>query len=179
MDYLSSSFPEGPEINDLYERLRQQAFRKLLRTRHSALEDALASAVQDGFMIFLRKLQTADLEVQRPEAFAFEIIKRTFWDYRRRAQRCEFPQDPAELIPSDLYHRPRFADGDALFGSLPESFLLHWYQRLPAADQQLLDLRCQGYQDQEIADLLQRSHGGVRNRFSKLLDEARKIARAS
>ncbi|MEL7222360.1 MAG: hypothetical protein AAGJ93_13645 [Bacteroidota bacterium] len=179
MEFLLSSFPAGPEINALYQRLRSRAFRQL-RTNSTAQEDALASAVHDGFIIFLDKLQSADMEVRRPEAFAFEIIKRTYWDYRRRVKKQEISRDPSTiLLEEPIPNRQRFANGTALFASLGEPFLFQWYQRLPAEDQQLLDLRCQGYKDHEIAQLLERSHGGIRNRFSKLLNEARVVAKVA
>jgi RNA polymerase sigma factor (sigma-70 family) len=173
MEYLSSVTPATPELNHLYNRLRIRAQRKFLPQAQTRYEDALASAVQDGFLIFLRKQRTTEQQIRNPEAFAFEIIKRTFWDYRRRAQRRDVPQDPAELTPYDLYPRPRFANGDSLFASLPEPYLWHWYQKLSSADQQLIDLRCLGYGHREIAQLLQMSYGNVRNKFSNLIKAAK------
>lgn len=177
MECLSSSFPEGPEINALYQRLHSRAFRQL-QTNCTAQEDALASALHDGFILFLRKLHNSDFEVLRPESFAFEIIKRTYWDYRRRIKRREIPSDPSTILFAEpIPDRQRFANGTTLFASLQEPFLFHWYQQLSTTDQYLLDLRCQGYKDHEIAEQLQRSHGGIRNRFSKLLNEARMAAK--
>lgn len=177
MENLLSALSVGPELVNLYDRLRVRASRQLLQGREVHQEDALANALQDGFLIFLRKLRTSTQVIRNPEVFAFEIIKRTFWDYRRRAIRREIPQDPAELIPRDIYYRPRFADGSSLFASLPEEHLWHWYQCLPELDQQLIDLRCLGYKDQEIAHLLHLSHGGVRNKFSKLIKAAKDCIR--
>lgn len=177
METLSSTLPAGPELNLLYERLRRKAARLVRSHRNPHFQDAFDSAMQDGFLIFLRKLRTSDLPVKHPEAFALEIIKRTFWDYRRRAQRRELPHDPADLSPTpfDFNYRPRYADGNTLFASLPEPFLWDWYQRLLPFDQRLIDLRCLGYQDWEIAKLMDRSYGNIRNRFSKLLAAAREV----
>lgn len=180
MEHTSSLFPTESDWNAFFEQLRQMARRQLLGKQTAFhLSDALESAVTDGFLIFRHKLACSDIPVRNPQAFAFEIVKRTYWDYRKRARSSALPEADQLNFLQQLAHRERFANANQLFGSLHDVHLWHWYQGLSARDQKMIDLRCQGYLDHEIAKKIGLSHGGVRNCFSKLLSSARRIARSA
>ncbi|WP_367389038.1 RNA polymerase sigma factor [Lewinella sp. LCG006] len=151
-----------------------KAYRLLLKPHESHLEDALHSAVQDGILIFLDKLSSMTDTIEYPEAFAFEIIKRNYWDKRRKAMRC---LNENLLCLITFRDRQRYLNAEVLFDSLPEPQLLHWFHQLSPRDQRILNLRCQGYQDDEVAAQLGLSYGGVRNIFSRLLTQARELVK--
>lgn len=180
MEHNSSLSPTPSDWNAFFKHLRQRAHQQLLgRQVAYYLKDALESAVSDGLLIFQQKLACADIQVQCPEAFAFEIVKRTYWDYRRRAQSKQRVQFDQLEVLQELSQKQRFADGEQLFANLSEPHLWKWYKHLSARDQKMIDLRCQGYYDHEIAVQIGLSHGGVRNCFSKLLSAARLIAQSA
>ena len=153
------------------------------RTRHYVRKhygafalDVLDDCFPKAFHVLLQKVQSDAYRHDNLEAFAFGIVKYTFLEARRRAAAKEQLCDPAELPEPGPSAASYFSTGDELFDHLGCDRHLLWYERLSFREQQILDLRLQGYPHEEIAAAVGLSCGSVRNAYSRLIEQARGIA---
>lgn len=160
-------------LHHFYYRLRRITSRSLLSRYGVQYRELFAEAFTDAFLILLRKVQSDAYEHRNLEAFAFGIVKYTFRDAVRRSRQREVPTPPEEL-PDQLSpeDRPVFGTAAEWLEDLDHPKLLRWFRQLSARDQQLLDLRLQGYSLQEMAELSGLAYGTVRNVYSKMLSSS-------
>lgn len=165
-------------VDAYYYYLRERAFGIFCRQpqgspEYLAMEDCFSQA----FLIFLDKVRSGQYRHRKLDAFALGIVRNCYSDTRKGLRRHAW----AELPPTaDLPDQPPAIPltAESFFESLPGFNLIHWYRSLEALPRRLLCLRCQGYNHREIAEQLSLSPGGVRNRFSHLIREAREVSRA-
>lgn len=138
---------------------------------HTALQDSLSLA----YMTILGKVRSGAYQSGNFSAFCIEVLKRCWWDERKRAQRHNYGLLP-ERLPAPARERPA-GSFKATLDNDAEDALLHWVQARPALDRHILELSWQGYNLMEIAEYLGLAYGTTRNRASALRRSARAKAR--
>lgn len=135
--------------------------------------DWLEDCFSQAFLTLLNKIRSGNYEHRNLDAFALQIIKFTYSNARRK--RLSLVPFTHEIPEKEIADSPLSNAGD-LFDRFEQKKLSRWYQRLPIQQRFMLDLRMQGLDYEEIAKELDLAPGTVRNHFSKLLREARKIS---
>ncbi|MEZ5038498.1 MAG: sigma-70 family RNA polymerase sigma factor [Saprospiraceae bacterium] len=155
----------------LKERVYKQ-FQKHYGAHHlSWLDDSLSEA----FIIILDKVDHKLPEKLSFDNYAFGIVKFSFYNLLRKSSKE--PTLPQDNVPEQLHFDRRIhTTAFAFFDWEGYDLLLQWYQQLSDRDQQLLDLRSQGFSNKEIAKELKLADGTVRNVVADLIKEAKGIA---
>lgn len=165
-------------VNAYYYYLRQRAFGIFCRQpqgspEYLAMEDCFSQA----FLIFLNKVRNGQYRHRNLDAYALGIVRFCYADSRKSLRRHTHeelnPDIDIPMVASAFGVQTAFI----FFEGLPDLHLLQWYFSLESLSRRMLNLRLQGYNHREIAEQLNLSHGAVRNRFSQLIREARKVAR--
>lgn len=155
-----------------YHHIRPKAGIMIRRLYSKDPVDWLEDCFSQAFLTLLRKIRSGNYEHRNLDAFALQIIKFTYSNARRKRLAlvpliCEVPDIPTAA--------PGFTTTGELFEQLQQKKLSRWYKRLPLLKQRMLDLRMQGLDYKEIAEELDFSHGVIRNKFARLLKEARAV----
>ena len=135
-----------------------------------AMEDCFSLA----FLAFLRKARSPEFEPRNLDAFALEVVRRSFLDTLKKQRRHSWAELSPASEPADkpaVFH----LTAASFFDEQPGFLLIQWYFTLKKDWRRILDLRIQGYNHKEIARELRLAPGAVRNRYSKLAREARQV----
>ena len=167
-------------VEAYYYYLRERAFgifcagRPRGSTAYLAMEDCFSLA----FMTLLEKVRSGGYEHRNLDAFALGIVRNCYSDAQKKMRRHAWGELSTAAEPRDEAPAIHLSAA-SLFDELPEIHLLHWYFGLEQMSQRILDLRAQGYNHYEIAELLPLAPGTVRNRFSRMVREAREVVQAA
>ncbi len=167
-------------VEAYYYYLRERAFGIFCRAPQGSPEFlAMEDCFSQAFMTFLHKVQSGQYCHRNLDAYALGIVKYCYSDALKRQGRHPCAELSPAAEPADT---PPAAPptAESCFEALPDLHLFHWYHDLEELPRRLLDLRCQGYNHHEIAERLPQrpAPGTVRNWFSQLVREARKVVRA-
>lgn len=162
-------------IGRYYRYLRERAFALFCYApKGSPAWLAMEDCFNLAFLAFLEKARRPQFEPRNLDAFALEVVRRSFLDTLKKERRHSYAELSAAQEPADEPATVHLTAG-SLFEGLPDLLLLHWYFRLEALSRRLLDLRVLGYNHKEIAGQLPLAPGTVRNRFSELVREAKGV----
>jgi RNA polymerase sigma factor (sigma-70 family) len=159
-----------------YRQLWQRTSRYLLPRYGRHHRELLADCLSDAFLVLLAKIQDETYVHRNLKGFAFGIVRNTFRDALRRRSLPEF-----STAPEDVPERPflpessSYATAADWLEDLDRPVLLVWWKLLSQEDRQFLDLRLQGFNQQEIAALYNITYGAIRNRFSTMFKLARQL----
>ena len=162
-------------LNSYYSHIHPKAVIIIHRIFPADPSDWLEDCFSTAFLTFLKKIRCPNFQARNIDAYALEIIKRTYFNARKKQKSLAILTDE---IPerAHLSPEPSVKNADELFSNLQQKKLLRWYRQLPPRYRRILDLRTQGWDYKEIAEEVNISHTLLRNHFSKLLREARKLA---
>ncbi len=164
-------------INSFYARLKTRAFRTFCRhPRGSREHQAMEDCFNEAFLTLLQKVRAGHCQEGKLMNFALGIVHNCYRDTLKKRRRHWWPELSPGLEPAAEEAPAQFRSAAQLFAANGHFQLLHWYRHLPRLSRLILDLRVQGYNNKEIAGLLPLTHGVVRNRYSALLREAKRMA---
>ena len=156
--------------------LYQRTHPYLVRRYGQQYESLIADAVQDALVATWRKWHKEGVSsVDNWEAYAFQTVKFIFYAAYREARKREPAVDPADLPTQAAVEPPAATVQQQTFLQLNDPHLQQWYKRLPERHRLFVDLRCQGHNNKEVAELLGMSHGSARNLWSRLIKEAKGV----
>ena len=160
-------------ITTFYYRVRKRIYLHFkLRSTDFQMQQ-LDDCINRGFLKFLEKIRSESFKTVNLEGYAFTIIKGYFKNQtRNRKTLISFaPETLPEVEPTTA----KCYSAEDFFDTHTSERLKHWFQTLSQRDQQIFDLQLKGYKQKESAQLLNLSHGSLRNIYSQLIQEARKI----
>lgn len=159
-------------IRNFYDRVYRMTYRSLAASYGPQHRETFADCFSQAFLILLRKIRSDAVAPNKLEAFAFGIVRYTFWDAVRRSRRRELPTAPEDLPEVAASGPTQYSSAGEWLATLDHPQLLVWFEGLSDRQQRLLDLRLQGYKLREIAELTGLAHGTLRNVLPELLRRA-------
>lgn len=162
-------------VADFYRHIYPKAVIMICRCFPGDPKEWLEDCFSTAFLKFLARIKAADFEPRNLDAYALEVIKRTYLNTRKKHKSLVLFTDQLPDLPQPVAEPPVQNAAD-LFIRFQQKKLSRWYRQLPPRQRKMLDLRAQGWEYQEIATAVGVSYGVLRNHFSKLLREARKLA---
>lgn len=160
-------------IKHFTQRLRNRVYGKFRKKypehQHSWIDDSLSEAM----IILLHKMDNQLPSHLSLDNYAFGIVKYSFYALVRKSRKE--PTLPQDEFPEQSRADRRFhATLHSLFNWEGQDSHLQWFRQLSDREQQLLDLRAQGFSNKEIAAKLKLADGTVRNLLSGLMKKAKK-----
>jgi RNA polymerase sigma factor (sigma-70 family) len=173
---LKGLLREDPRVlRHFYEQL-QRRVRRYFGSRYKGRDlNILDECFSTAFQTLLEKLRQGEYKQGNLNAYAFTIVKFTFFDARRKAYRG--PELTSLEVLSDMADEtfPPIRTAGDLFDDVAEEGLLDWYLALSRRDQEIMDMRAQGFSHDEIAGRMGLNCGSVRNIFQRLIRQAREV----
>ena len=161
-------------INSFYCKLKKRVWKALVGRYQAYQLQTLEDCFSDAFLVFLEKIRDKDFKANNLQGYAYRIVFLTFKN-RLRHRRWLISTSPTELPEPHPELSNVFYSADTLFESANADQLVHWFEKLSAKEQQILNLQLQNYKLKEIAQELELSHGTIRNIRSRLIKEAKEV----
>ena len=162
-------------ITQYYKYLKTKIKLKSLSGRYdsSLFNWAFQEAFNEAFLSLLEKIKSPLFQNQNLNGFAFKIIygktKDELDKLIRNRRYQEFDLQKNDHTETTTYY-PTAKDW---VENLSESKLADWYHSLSSIDRTIIELRYQDVDHKVIASELQLSIGTIRNKYSKLIREAK------
>lgn len=161
-----------------YLRLRRRSYAQL-RTKYPDYHlQVLDDCFNMAFLKFLQKIGEPNFKLNNLEAYAFQFVLRFFKNALKRAKSSKLQSLDNVPQPSLFISSASHSIDDLLQRYAPDK-LYNWYLSLPDTEKQLLQLRMEGYKLEEIAPLVGRSFGTIRNKNAKLVNSAKALVYAT